>query len=585
MLSNALTFLAPFVTPPVTLTSFTSSKCIPSIPTDRHNIHSHARRNLITSSSRKKLSMRYDPELHGSTHDVIIIGSGFGGLCAAAMLTAYGHRPLLLESHYSPGGVAHGFTVKAAQGDFHFDTGPSFFCALDTPRSLNPLKQALDAVGEHVPSVSYPSFCIDDLKIGTVTVSENEERTLRSVRRLAGAEAAHQLRRVYDVMRDIHSNMDVPAIALRGDWKAFPILSRRWAMNMLSLLPYVGDVTRPVGDILQRMKVTHPFVKRILDTEAFLLSGLKTDGTITAEIAFMVGERCKPGAMQYPVGGASAIVDALVRGIQRKGGIIRLKSHVQRILVEDGVAVGVDLKSGERMFAKHVFSNASLWDTVNYLLPAEALPSAYRRKALQTPLVESFVHAHMAIPAEGLDDIIGHHAVIIDSDKDIALPGNTVMISIPTVWSPDLAPEGWHIVHCYTLEHYDKWPSLRKNREQYEAAKKRAAEPLFTAVRHVIPDLDERLLHHDAFVKLGSPLTHERFNRRYKGTYGAAIAAGKDEFEWPGDIPIKNLKRCSDSTFPGIGVPSSAAAGIIAANEIVGIREHLKIIDKVFPPR
>lgn len=501
------------------------------------------------------------------------------------MLTAYGHRPLLLESHYTPGGVAHGFTVKAAQGVFHFDTGPSFFCALDSPASLNPLKHALDAVGQHVPSVSYPSFCIHDLKIGTVTVSDSQQHTLHSVRRLVGADAANQLRRFYEHMTAMHANMDVPAIALRGDWKAFPILATRWASNMLALLPYVNDVTRPVADILKRTNVTHPFVKRMLDTEAFLLSGLKTDATITAEIAFMIGERSKPGAMQYPVGGASAIVDALVKGIQRKGGIIRLKSHVQRILVEEGVAVGVDLKSGERMFAKHVFSNASLWDTVSSLLPADALPPSYRRKALQTPLVESFVHAHMAIPAEGLDDLTGHHAVIIDSEKDIAIPGNTVMISIPTVWSPDLAPEGWHIVHCYTLENYDKWPPLRKNRQQYETAKRKAAEPLFAAVRHVIPDLDERLQHQDAFVKLGSPLTHERFNRRYRGTYGAAIVAGKDEFEWPGDIPIKNLKRCSDSTFPGIGVPSSAAAGIIAANEIVSIREHLKLVDKVFPTR
>ncbi|KAI0561585.1 Amine oxidase [Gracilaria domingensis] len=527
--------------------------------------------------------MRDSSMHHGSTHDIIIIGTGFGALSAASVLTAYGFKPLLLESHYAPGGVAHGFSVRNGAGNFHFDTGPSFFCDLDSKMSSNPLKQALDAVGEHIKCVSYPSFCIDDVRVGTVTVSSDEEDVLKHVHRLGGGDAAAQLRSFYQVMRRIHSAMNVPAVALRGDWKVMPIIFRRWATDMMALLPYVKDVTKPVGDIMRRVGVTNPFVKRILDTEAFLLSGLKTDSTITAEIAFMIGERSKRNAMQYPIGGVRSIVRAFVRGIERKGGTVRLNSHVERILVEDGVAVGVDLRSGERIFAKHIFSNASLWNTVKHLLPQNSLPVAYRTNALKTPMVESFMHAHMAIPSEGLEHIIGHHAVIIDSEKDIALPGNTVMISIPTMWSPDLAPDGWHIIHCYTLEKYDRWPDLRGDRRLYEAAKEEASQPLFKAVRHVIPDLDERLKHEHAFFKLGSPLTHERFNRRYKGTYGAAIVAGKAEFEWPDDIPIKNLKRCGDSVFPGIGVPSSAAAGIIAANELVGIQEHSELVDKIIP--
>eukprot|EP00178_Gracilaria_changii_P023443 TRINITY_DN70933_c0_g1_i1.p1 TRINITY_DN70933_c0_g1~~TRINITY_DN70933_c0_g1_i1.p1 ORF type:complete len:566 (-),score=98.25 TRINITY_DN70933_c0_g1_i1:1693-3390(-) len=520
---------------------------------------------------------------HGSTHNVIIIGSGFGALSAASVLTAYGFKPLVLESHYAPGGVAHGFSINNIAGAFHFDTGPSFFCHLHAASSRNPLKQALDAVAQRVHCVSYRSFCIHDLRVGTVTLSSDEQHVLNQIHRLAGADAASQLRSFYRVMRKMHAAMNVPPLALRGDWRLMAVVGRRWASDMLALLPYVNDLTQPVRSIMRRVGVTHPFVKRLLDTEAFLLSGLNTDATITAEVAFMLGERAKPNALQYPVGGARAIVRAFVRGIQRKGGTVRVNSHVQRILVEDGVAVGVDLRSGERMFAKHIISNASLWDTVKYLLPEAALPAAYRTSALRTPVVESFMHAHMAIPSEGLEGILGHHAVIIDSNHDITVPGNTVMISIPTVWSPDLAPEGWHIIHCYTLEKYDSWPHLRANRALYEAAKEQAAQPLYKAVRHVIPDLHERLAHEHAFVKLGSPLTHQRFNRRYKGTYGAAIVAGHAQFEWPDDIPIKNLKRCGDSVFPGIGVPSSAAAGIIAANELVGIRQHNELLDKLIP--
>lgn len=102
------------------------------------------------------------------------------------------------------------------------------------------------------------------------------------------------------------------------------------------------------------------------------------------------------------------------------------------------------------------------------------------------------------------------------------------------------------------------------------------------AIRSVIPDVDERLLHPEAVLKLGSPLTHARFCRRYKGTYGPAIRAGEAEFPWPGS-PIKNLYRIGDSVFPGIGVPAAAASGLIAATSLVGLREHNALVDKVFP--
>lgn len=519
-----------------------------------------------------------------SNPDVIIIGSGFGGLSAAAMLTAHGLKPLILESHYAPGGTAHGFTVRNKVGIFQFDTGPSFFCGLTPSTSQNPLKTALDAVDQRVSCVAYDKFHIDDLRVGTIIVSRNTAETLSSVRTLAGPDAAAQLDRFQNEMRRIHAAMTVPSAALRGDWRLAPVLARRWAPDLLSLLPFVGDVKKPVSTFLRRVGVTDPLVQRLLDTEAFLLSGLKTGQTITAEIAFMVGERERPGGMEYPIGGARAIVDKLVNGIERKGGQLRLRAHVDEIIVRDGTAVGVRLRNGEEIFAKHVFSNASLWDTLRDLLPRDSLPPEYRATALETPVVESFMHVHLAIPSGGLPtDIIGHHAVIIDSNKDIAVPGNTVMFSMPTIWSPDLAPKGWHIIHAYTLEPYDGWVALKNNRAEYEAAKKEAAQPLFTAIRHVIPDLDERLKDANAIVKIGSPLTHARFNRRYKGTYGAAIDAGKSEFEWPNDIPINNLKRCSDSCFPGIGVPSSAAAGLIAANELVSVPQHNEVLDRLFP--
>ena len=56
------------------------------------------------------------------------------------------------------------------------------------------------------------------------------------------------------------------------------------------------------------------------------------------------------------------------------------------------------------------------------------------------------------------------------------------------------------------------------------------------------------------FVRNRTPLTHQRFLNRHKGSYGPAIRAGEASFPFPG-TPVDGLLVCGDSVFPGIGVP------------------------------
>lgn len=72
--------------------------------------------------------------------DVIVIGSGLGGLCCGGLLARYKQDVLVIESHDIPGGAAHSFKVK----DYKFDSGPSLFSGFQSrgPQA-NPLAQVI----------------------------------------------------------------------------------------------------------------------------------------------------------------------------------------------------------------------------------------------------------------------------------------------------------------------------------------------------------------------------------------------------------------------------------------------------------
>merc|ERR1719506_2736545 len=113
---------------------------------------------------------------------------------------------------------------------------------------------------------------------------------------------------------------------------------------------------------------------------------------------------------------------------------------------------------------------------------------------------------------------------------------------------------------------------MDRNSAEYRKQKEEASEELWRAIEQQIPDAKDR-----AIIKLvGTPLTHERFLRRDRGSYGPFLKATDGMLDGTKTC-LPGFFCCGDSTFPGIGMPAVAASGMIAANSIVSPLAHWKM--------
>jgi phytoene dehydrogenase-like protein len=547
--------------------------------------------------------------------DVIVIGAGIGGLSCAALSSKYGFDTLCLEAHDTAGGVAHSFerfSSASKTRPFRFDSGPSLISGLSA-RGTNPLRQVLDAIGtaDTIDWKSYDGWIVHDYADGKafkVTTGDSGEFE-QALEDKAGPSARRDFeafkKKVLEPSGLAEASSYIPPFALRGGFSVIASLAP-YAFKLLSIGP------------MDMYDCKDIFIRKWFDYIAFALSGLDASHTQAAAVAYMMMDLHKKGAvLDYPMGGMNSLTQALVKGMENHGGELRLNCRVERMLLEDNGSGaechGVVLSNGRVIKArKGVVCNAPLWNMARILDDSvteakDAVLEAVkeiRKQANDMHMTDSFMHLHLGIPNDGLPVIECHHSVL-DFSKDVTAQQNMVIISIPTVFDRSLAPEGYHVVHAYTAacDSFKDWASFLqdgvdngkvghgpnsmtaaayKRLDGYDELKQEKAEVLWKAIECVIPDIRQRAKRPGSIVMIGTPLTHRRYNQRYRGTYGPAPAPGKDVWELGGaKTKIKGLLACGDSTFPGIGLPGVAASGTIAANTLTTVRKQLDLMNEL----
>lgn len=538
-----------------------------------------------------------------ATVDTVVIGSGIGGLCAAALLSVvHGQSVVVLEAHSLLGGAAHAFTRP---GGYTFDSGPSLFSGLapavpGSAPSVNPLRNVLDAVGVSLPVMTYNTWGLATPD-GRYTVSMGDAAAGGEVpfgalvREVAGPAAEAELRALIADLAPIgRMGAAMPAAAfLAGDVVGSALTAGKYFTSpaVVGGLPAAvrGDILAPFTKVMDR-HITHPFTRAYLDLLCFLLAGVAADGTLTAQMAYIFHEwttcTVPGGALDYPLGGSGALIDALVGAIRGAGGVVAPRAPVAAITIDpaSGAATGVELADGTRIAARRaVVSNATSWDTARLLPPAAreasraaaAAAGALDGVAGRLRPTPSFVHLHLGVDCQGMDpailDALPLNATTIRS-WELPTTGeqNAAALSFATVADPSMAPPGHHVVHAYApaTEPYSLYEGMDRRSPEYKALKAARVEYLYEAVERFLPGI--RAEGRIRVALEGSPLTHERYLRRHRGTYGPEVMAGTGDAFTGGSTGVAGLWAVGDSCFPGIGVPAVAASALLTVGGVVG---------------
>ena len=501
----------------------------------------------------------------GKEYDVIVIGSGMGGMTTAAALSRFDHKVLLLEQASVIGGLTHSFS----RNGFSWDVG-LHYCGTFGPgqaarRILDWLSDGtidFRSIGTVYDTLHFP----DDFKIDVARPAEAYKAELKD----RFPNNAAEIDAYFEAIRSAEETTHMIG-AERSIPEPFLSAHRWWNKNKIER--WCGRTTQ---EVIQEI-ISDPKLAAVLSAQWGTYGGIPKEASFGVH-ATVIGHYLEGAA--YPVGGASAIAKGLVPIIESAGGRALASTAVSEIRVQDGVAIGVRTSSGELFDAPITVSAIGAGETVKRLLPNELRQLDWAQEI--NSFDPSVSHFEMYLGFEG--DIARYGATrsnhwfyeswetnnSIWSSAENSIP--TMFVSFPSLKDAahDPGPSQRHTGDLLVLADWNMVADFanggaEQRPAEWAAFKQHVESKLMAFFAEKFPALMPLLVYRE----LGTPLATALFTHHEKGGfYGIETTPRRmlsDAFRARTPVPILYLTG-QDVMTPGIA--GALAGGMLGAAAI-----------------
>lgn len=480
-------------------------------------------------------------------YDVIVIGAGNGGLASAATLSELGKSVCLLEKHNIPGGCGTSFR----RGRFEFEVALHQLSSLGSKEKPGELRLQFRRYGieDEINWIEIKELFRVNFADGTgVSLPADREKCVEHLSEVF-PEEKDNIKNYFDtVYKFCDEAAAFAAKSAESEGEPGALKKQVMKLGFPKMYPTLAEYgLKSTQEVLDEFFKSKKLQLALSAYWCFM-------GMPPSRFPFSILAKCTVFYIEdnpYYLEGTSMMMNqAIMEAASRMGADVKLNCGAEKIIVENGKAVGVIAENGEEYRAKKIISNISPLHTYGVLMDKEDIPESAREYLKPYTVGISAITCFIGLdctPEEiGFTTSFTLNYKSDNANEDFKdayklLPENDPLVATCyTVDDPSVSPPGTSVITAGTLKYADEWEKLPP--EQYYEMKYEAGRRIVARLEEMYPGITG----HIEEIEIATPLTHARYLNHPGGAiYGFEQDLNQSVFFFPTESKVENLEFAS----------------------------------------